>query len=127
MLKELCATDIIISLIGFLSVSIAGNGIVIAVVKRNWQKQDSSDITKKRLTDLHDVTNRQGKEIIMFTGVLSNTLGTQKLLVQLLHDKGLLNGESAPIIRVLDESEQELKKYERELKYERLMMEDGNE
>ena len=47
--------------------------------------------------------------------------------MQLLHDKGLLNGESAPIIRVLDESEQELKKYERELKYERLMMEDGNE
>ena len=58
--------------------SIAGNGIVIAVVKRNWQKQDSSDITKKRLTDLHDVTNRQGKEIIMFTGVLSNTLGYAK-------------------------------------------------
>ena len=124
MLKELCTTDIIIALIGFLSVSIAGNGIVIAIVKRNWQKQDSTDLTRNKIKKIHELTNRQGKEIIMFTGVLSNTMSTLKLLVQVLHDKGLMNGESEPIVRVLDESSKELKAYEEDLRYKRLMMED---
>ena len=124
MLKELCTTDIIIALIGFLSVSIAGNGIVIAIVKRNWQKQDYTDLTRNKIRKIHELTNRQGKEIIMFTGVLSNTMSTLKLLVQVLHDKGLMNGESEPIVRVLDESSKELKAYEEDLRYKRLMMED---
>lgn len=124
MLETLCTTDIIIALIGFLSVSIAGNGIVIAIVKRNWQKQDSSDLTRNKIKKIHELTNRQGKEIIMFTGVLSNTMSTLKLLVQVLHDKGLMNGESEPIVRVLDESSKELKAYEEDLRYKRLMMED---
>lgn len=124
MLETLCTADIIVALVGFLSVSIAGNGIVIAIVKRNWQKQDSSDLTRNKIKKIHELTNRQGKEIIMFTGVLSNTMSTLKLLVQVLHDKGLMNGESEPIVRVLDESSKELKAYEEDLRYKRLMMED---
>jgi len=101
--------QVVIALIGFAGVILAGNGIILAMLKRSWDKND-------KVKELCKLNNRQGKELMVMSETLESVLDVQELQVDALHDKGVLNGNSIPIKEKLQSTRKALHDYTKQIR-----------
>jgi len=93
--------NMIIALAGIL---LAGNGIIVTLITRHYSRVDKT----KRLCE---VNNRQGDELVMLSNISDLLITSEEQLVDALHSKGVLNGNSVKIKKNLSEARIELKTY----------------
>ena len=101
--------------ITFASIMLAGNGIIALLIKRRWSKTD-------KVETLCHLNNKQGHEIVLLSDTMANVLGTQQMLVKVLHDKKVLNGESEIMLKKLSDSRTALEVYAKREKDEQLFV-----
>lgn len=94
---SIAITTIIVALL-------AGNGIIVTLITRHYSKHDR---TKK----LCEVNNRQGEELVMLSNISEMLITSEEQLVDALHAKNVLNGNSAEIKRNLANARKELREY----------------
>ena len=102
-------------IIGIFGILLAGNGIVLAIMQRQWNKND----TLKKLCTLN---NKQGKELVILSTTMDNVLETQELFIDALHEKGILNGNSEPIKQKLKQTRSQLTKYSQQIREEAILI-----
>ena len=98
----------------FAGVLLAGNGLIAMILKRHWSKNDKID-------KLCKLNNRMGKQLGVFSDTMENVLDVQDLLIDALHDKGVLNGNSAPIKEKLRATKQSIHDYSKQIRDEGLL------
>ncbi len=106
--------QVVIALIGFAGVILAGNGIILAMLKRSWDKND-------KVKELCVINNRVGKQLSVFCDTMENILDVQDMLVDVFHDKGVLNGNSTPIKEKLRISKNSITEYSRQIRADGLL------
>ncbi len=106
--------QVVIALIGFAGIILAGNGIILAMLKRSWDKND-------KVKELCKLNNRQGKELVVMSDTLESVLDVQELLIDALHDKGVLNGNSIPIKEKLKATKQSIHDYSKQIRDDGLL------
>jgi len=97
---------IMIALVGAL---LAGDGIILYMLKR-----------RDKVIHLCELNNRQGRELVVLSTTMDNVLEAQELLVDALHDKDILNGNSVPIKEKLKSARLVLHDYTKQAKDESL-------
>ena len=108
--------------ITFASIMLAGNGVIVLLIKRRWSKADEVEIKKDKVDTLCHLNNKQGHEIVLLSDTMANVLGTQQMLVKVLHDKKVLNGESEIMLKKLSDSRTALEVYAKREKDEQLFV-----
>lgn len=98
----------------FAGVLLAGNGLIAMVLKRHWSKTD-------KIEKLCKLNNRMGKQLGVFSDTMENVLDVQDLLIDALHDKGVLNGNSIPIKEKLRATKQSIHDYSKQIRDEGLL------
>lgn len=98
----------------FAGVLLAGNGLIAMVLKRHWSKTD-------KIEKLCKLNNRMGKQLGVFSDTMENVLDVQDLLIDALHDKGVLNGNSIPIKEKLKATKQSIHDYSKQIRDEGLL------
>lgn len=106
--------QVVIALIGFAGIILAGNGIILAMMKRSWDKND-------KVKELCVINNRVGKQLSVFCDTMENILDVQDMLVDVFHDKGVLNGNSIPIKEKLRISKNSITEYSRQIRADGLL------
>ena len=95
----------IYAVIGSISVALLGcNGIIYFLVARHFNNKDK---TRK----LQEVNNRQADELVVLGNVTDLLIEGQERLVDALHDKGVLNGNSIEIKNTLNQARNEIRIY----------------
>lgn len=107
--------QVVIALIGFAGIILAGNGIILALLKRSWDKND-------KVAKLCDINNKIGRQLGVFSDTMENVLDVQDMLVDVFHEKGVLNGNSVPIKEKLSRTRSALNEYGRQCRNENLML-----
>ena len=98
----------------FAGVLLAGNGLIAMILKRHWSKND-------KIEKLCKLNNRMGKQLGVFSDTMENVLDVQDLLIDALHDKGVLNGNSVPIKEKLRATKQSIHDYSKQIRDDGLL------
>ena len=98
----------------FAGVLFAGNGLIAMILKRHWSKTD-------KIEKLCKLNNRMGKQLGVFSDTMENVLDVQDLLIDALHDKGVLNGNSMPIKEKLRATKQSIHDYAKQIRNDGLL------
>lgn len=98
----------------FAGVLLAGNGLIAMILKRHWSKTD-------KIEKLCKLNNRMGKQLGVFSDTMENVLDVQDLLIDALHDKGVLNGNSIPIKEKLKATKQSIHDYSKQIRDDGLL------
>ena len=98
----------------FAGILLAGNGLILALLKRFWDKHD-------KVKELCIINNRVGKQLSVFCDAMENVLDVQDMLVDVFHDKGVLNGNSVPIKEKLRVSKNSINEYSRQIRADGLL------
>lgn len=94
---------------------IGGGGILNTIIIRHYTKHD-------QVKDLCKVNNRQAEELVILSSSMSGVLRVLSLLVDALHEKGVLNGNSAEVKKELADAKRQLDSYTKEKKDKGLFM-----
>ena len=95
-------------------IMLTGNGLIAMILKRHWSKTD-------KIEKLCKLNNRMGKQA---RGVFSDTMENvlmSGLLIDALHDKGVLNGNSLPIKEKLRATKQSIHDYSKQIRDDGLL------
>lgn len=95
-------------------IMLTGNGLIAMILKRHWSKTD-------KIEKLCKLNNRMGKQLGVFSDTMENVLDVQDLLIDALHDKGVLNGNSVPIKEKLKATKQSIHDYSKQIRDEGLL------
>lgn len=95
-------------------IMLTGNGLIAMFFKRHWSKTD-------KIEKLCKLNNRMGKQLGVFSDTMENVLDVQDLLIDALHDKGVLNGNSIPIKEKLKATKQSIHDYSKQIRDEGLL------
>lgn len=102
------------TIITLISAFLGGNGLAIALINRFWSRND-------RVSQLYKINNRQGKELIMMSSTLEVVLDVQESMVDVLHDKGVFNGDSRELKGKLRTTRQALHDYTKKIRDDGLL------
>ena len=105
--------------IGFL---FAGNGLILFLVKRSFEKKDKSAELVTLVKKVVDTNNRQGEEIVILSDLVNTNIKLNRSLIYALHEKKVFNGNTAEFNRQLDEMEDKLQSYTKSKKDEGLFV-----
>jgi hypothetical protein len=105
--------------IGFL---FAGNGLILYLVKRGFEKKDKSAELVTLVKKVVETNNRQGEEIVILSDLVNTNIKLNKSLIYALHEKGVFNGNTVEFNRQLDEMEDKLQSYTKSKKDESLFI-----
>jgi len=95
-------------------IMLTGNGLIAMIFKRHWSKTD-------KIEKLCKLNNRMGKQLGVFSDTMENVLDVQDLLIDALHDKGVLNGNSTPIKEKLRATKQSIHDYSNQIRDDSLL------
>ena len=98
-----------------LLVVLGGGGIVNTLIIRHYTKHDQTK-------ELCKVNNRQAEELVILSSSMSGVLRVLSLLVDALHEKGVLNGNSIEVKQELANAKRQLDTYTKEKKDKGLFM-----
>lgn len=98
-----------------LLVVLGGGGIVNTLIIRHYTKHD-------QVKDLCKVNDRQAEELVILSSSMSGVLRVLSLLVDALHEKGVLNGNSVEVKKELANAKRQLDTYTKEKKDKGLFM-----
>lgn len=108
--------ELIRELLPLVVILIGGGGIINTLIIRHYTKHD-------QVQDLCKVNNRQAEELVILSSSMNGVLRVVSLLVDALHDKEVLNGNSAEVKKVLADAKRQLDSYTKEKKDKGLFME----
>jgi predicted transcriptional regulator YheO len=95
-------------------IMLTGNGLIAMILKRHWSKTD-------KIEKLCKLNNRMGNQLGVFSDTMENVLDVQDLLIDALHDKGVLNGNGAPIKEKLRAAKQSIHDYSKQIRDDSLL------
>ncbi len=101
--------ELIVVVLGFL---LAGNGVLMYMIRR-----------RDKVGTLEKMNDRQANQVDMLSTALLAILDSQESLVDALHDKGILNGNSEIVKDSLNKAKHTIKDYALKVCKEQLYME----
>lgn len=107
--------ELVKELLPFAIVLIGGGGIINTLIIRHYTKND-------QVRDLCKVNDRQAEELVILSSSMSGVLRVLSLLVDALHEKGVLNGNSVEVKQELANAKRQLDTYTKEKKDKGLFM-----
>lgn len=107
--------EFIRELLPLVVILIGGGGIINTLIIRHYTKHD-------QVKDLCKVNNRQAEELVILSSSMSGVLRVLSLLVDALHEKGVLNGNSIKVKKELEDAKRQLDSYTKEKKDKGLFM-----
>lgn len=107
--------EFIKELLPLVVILIGGGGILNTIIIRHYTKHD-------QVKDLCKVNNRQAEELVILSSSMSGVLRVLSLLVDALHEKGVLNGNSTKVKKELEDAKRQLDSYTKEKKDKGLFM-----
>lgn len=94
---------------------LASNGLIVVLVKHSFEKADKTERLCK-------INNRQADELVMLSNISELLITSEEQLVDALHTKGVLNGNSVAIKQNLNNARVELKTYTKQKKDQGLFL-----
>lgn len=101
--------EFIRELLPLVAILIGGGGILNTIIIRHYTKHDQV----KRLCK---VNNRQAEELVILSSSMSAVMKVLSLLVDALHEKGVLNGNSVEVKKELNEAKRTIDAYTKQKK-----------
>ena len=92
-----------------LLVVLGGGGIVNTLIIRHYTKHD-------QVKELCKVNNRQAEELVILSSSMSGILNVLSLLIDVLHEKDVLNGNSVKVKKELTLAKKQLDEYTKQKK-----------
>lgn len=91
-----------------------------------WNMYNSRQIRKSNIKKLTKLSNRLGGDIVVLSTTMGQILTVLDAIVDTLHDKGVLNGNSVEIKQGLKETKKFVDQYAQEQKNKGLFFEEEN-
>lgn len=101
--------ELVKELLPFAIVLIGGGGILNTLIIRHYTKHD-------QVKHLCKVNDRQAEELVILSSSMSGVMKVLSLLVDALHEKGVLNGNSIEVKRELNEAKRTIDAYTKQKK-----------
>lgn len=105
--------DMLVEFMPVIIALVGGNGLIVILLNR-----------KSSVKKLIKLNNRQAQELVILSSLIESTSRANELIVDALHDKGVLNGNATEIKAELHRSRDRMLQYCKEKKNNGLFFEE---